>query len=113
MQNYPQVQEYMNIALSSSGESLKKFEAYTDSASGKIEGFKNAFQSLSVSILDSDLFKGVIDSGTKLLTVLENIIDLVGVLPILLGSFNIGKLISTKSLTKSIGNSYGICPLWV
>ena len=83
MQNYPQVQEYMNIALSSSGESLKKFEAYTDSASGKIEGFKNAFQSLSTTTINSDMFKGIIDSGTALLNVLESIIDTLGLMPII------------------------------
>lgn len=83
MQNYPQVQEYMNIALSSSGESLKKFEAYTDSASGKIEGFKNAFQSLSTTTINSDMFKGIIDSGTALLNVLESIIDTLGLIPVI------------------------------
>ena len=86
MQNYSKAQEYMQIATNSSGESLKKYEAYTDSAAGKLEGFANSFQSLSTVAIDSDIFKGVIDSGTALLNILTQIIDIGGGIPALLGT---------------------------
>lgn len=93
MQNYPKVQEYVTIAMNSSGESMKKFEAYTDSATGKIEGFKNAFQTLSNTVINSDLFKGVVDSGTALLNVLENIIETLGLLPVVLTGTGLFKFV--------------------
>lgn len=86
MQNYSKAQEYMQIATNSSGESLKKYEAYTDSAAGKLEGFANSFQSLSTVAIDSDIFKGVIDSGTALLNILTQIIDIGGGIPAVLGT---------------------------
>ena len=35
MQNYSDVQKYMNEAANSSGTSMQKYEAYTDSLAGK------------------------------------------------------------------------------
>lgn len=81
MQNWGKVQEYTKTATEASGQSMEKFSAYQESATGKIEGFKNAFQSLSTATLDSNLFKGVIDSGTVLLTLLTEIIDAFGLIP--------------------------------
>lgn len=86
MQNYSKAQEYMQIATNSSGESLKKYEAYTDSAAGKLEGFANSFQSLSTTALDSDIFKGLVDGGTVLLNLLTSIIDVGNGLPAVLGT---------------------------
>lgn len=81
MQNWGKVQEYTKTATEASGQSMEKFSAYQESATGKIEGFKNAFQSLSTATLDSNLFKGAIDSGTGLLTLLTEIIDAFGLIP--------------------------------
>ena len=81
MQNYDKAQEYIEKANNSSGESIKKYEAYQDSIGGKIEGFKNQFQELSTVTLDSDVFKGVIDSGTALISVLTEIISVGGGVP--------------------------------
>lgn len=81
MQNYDKAQEYIEKANNSSGESIKKYEAYQDSIGGKIEGFKNQFQELSTVTLDSDVFKGVIDGGTALISVLTEIISIGGGVP--------------------------------
>lgn len=85
MQNFPKAQEYMQIATDSSGESMRKYEAYTESAAGKIENFKNSFQTLSTTVLNSDIFKGVIDSGSQFLDILTKITSIGGGLPALLG----------------------------
>lgn len=86
MEQFAQAEEYMTIATSNYGSSMEKFSAYQDSATGKIEGFKNAFQSLSNTFIDSDMFKGIIDVGTEVLNLLENIIDVGGGIPLTLGA---------------------------
>lgn len=78
MQNYDKAKEYIEKANNSSGESMKKYEAYQDSINGKTEEFKNQFQELSTVTLDSDVFKGVIDGGTFLISVLTKLIDVGG-----------------------------------
>lgn len=86
MQNWNKVQEYTKTANEASGQSMEKFAAYQESATGKIEGFKNAFQSLSTTVIDSNVFKGLIDSGTTLLEILTQLIDVGGGMPLMLGA---------------------------
>lgn len=86
MQNWNKVQEYTKTANEASGQSMEKFAAYQESATGKIEGFKNAFQSLSTTAIDSNIFKGLIDSGTTLLNILTQLIDVGGGIPLMLGT---------------------------
>lgn len=86
MQNWNKVQEYTKTANEASGQSMEKFAAYQESATGKIEGFKNAFQSLSTTAIDSNVFKGLIDSGTTLLNILTQLIDVGGGIPLMLGA---------------------------
>lgn len=47
----------------------------------KLEGFQNAFQSLSTAVFDSDIFKGLIDGGTAFLNVLTQILSVGNGLP--------------------------------
>lgn len=86
MQNYGDVQKYMEEAANSSGTSMQKYEAYTDSLAGKIEGFTNSFQTLSSTFLNTDLFGGAIDTGTQFLNILTKIIDTAGGLPLAFGA---------------------------
>lgn len=95
MDQWENVQKYIETALNSSGESMQKYEVYQDSLTGKIEGFKNAFQSLSTTTIEGDFFGGLIDFGTVLLNVLEQLVDKVGIFKGLFAGF-LG-----RSLTKS------------
>ena len=88
MQNYGQVQQLMEEAADSSGTSMEKYEAYTDSLAGKLEGFTNSFQTMSTTFLNSDLFGGLIDGATGFLNILTQIIDVGGGLPAVLGIFS-------------------------
>lgn len=81
MQNYDTALGYIDTAAESSGSSMEKYEAYTDSLAGKLEGFQNAFQSLSTAVFDSDIFKGLIDGGTAFLNVLTQILSVGNGLP--------------------------------
>ena len=51
----------------------------------KIENFKNSFQTLSTTVLNSDMFKVAIDSGSQFLDILTQIASIGGGLPALLG----------------------------
>lgn len=78
MEQYEKAQEYMELANSSSGQSAEKFQAYQESLSGSVEGFKNAFQSLSNTTIDSGFLTGFVDAGTGLLNFLDSAIDKFG-----------------------------------
>lgn len=86
MQNYGDVQKYMSEAADSAGTSMEKYEAYTQSLTGKIEGFTNSFQTLSSTFLGTDFFGGLIDGGTQFLNILTQILDVGGGLPAMLGT---------------------------
>lgn len=87
MQNYSDVQKYMSEAADSAGTSMEKYEAYTQSLAGKIEGFTNSFQTMSTTFLGSDFFGGLIDGGTDFLNILTQILDVGGGLPAMAGLF--------------------------
>lgn len=87
MQQWENVEKYINEADNASGQSMEKYEAYTDSLAGKIEGFTNSFQTLSTTFLDSSLFGGLIDGGTQFLNILTQILDVGGGIPAMLGLF--------------------------
>ena len=88
MQQWGNVEKYIAEADGASGQSLEKYEAYVDSLAGKIEGFTNSFQTMSTTFLNSDLFGGLIDTGTQFLNILTQILDVGGGLPAMLGIFS-------------------------
>ena len=85
MQQWDNVEKYIAEADNASGQSLEKYEAYTQSLAGKIEGFTNSFQTLSTTVLSSNVFGGLIDGATGFLNILTQIIDVGGGLPVVLG----------------------------
>ncbi len=78
---------------------------YLESIEGRIQGFKTSFESLSNTVVDSDLVKGIVDIGTGILNVLDGTIDKLGTIPTLLTAIsagmaikNVGELLNTPSL---------------
>lgn len=103
MEQWGNVEKYIDTANNASGESMQKYSAYTDSLQGKLEGLENSFQSFSNTALSSDIFKGFISSGTSALNILTSFVDQFGLLNtamIGLGMFQ-GKTGSGKSTWKS------------
>lgn len=84
MNNFNTAREATETAMNSDGSALKENEKYMDSISGKIGKFKAQFQEFSSATLDSEVFKGVVDSGTALLNVLTEIISVGNGIPALL-----------------------------
>jgi TP901 family phage tail tape measure protein len=89
MANYDNAKKYMEIANDSSGYATEKFEAYKDSLSGAIEGFKNSFQTLSNTVVGSDFLKGIVNLGTTSLNILDSVIEKLDVIPSLLSAIGI------------------------
>lgn len=87
MQNYGDVQKYMSEAADSAGTSMEKYEAYTQSLEGRIQGFTNSFQTLSSTFLNTNLFGSLIDGGSQFLNILTQILDVGGGIPAMLGLF--------------------------
>lgn len=80
MQQYSKAQEYMQIADDASGTSMEKYNAYTDSLEGKLEGLKSTFESLSSTVLDSDALKGFVSGGTEVLGLIDKLTNSLGVM---------------------------------
>ena len=101
MQQWENVEKYIAEADNASGQSLEKYEAYQDSLSGKIEGFKNQLQETSTVFANSDMMSGLITGGTDALNVVTQLIDQFGLLQTAISA--IGGLLTTKyGLGKSI-----------
>lgn len=75
---------------------------YTESAQGKIEGFKNSFQTLSTTTLNADIFKGVVDGGTAFFNILTKIMDIGSGLPAIIAT--ISGFMSAKGKGKQNNN---------
>ena len=81
-----QIQKAYQTALNSAGSAQKEQDRWLQSAEAKIQQFKAQFQSLSTTAIDSNIFKGLIDSGTTLLNILTQLIDVGGGIPLMLGA---------------------------
>ena len=86
MSNYDTALKYTETSMESSGEAMKKFEAYQDSLAGHTEQFENAFISLSNTIADSDILKFFIDLGTIGVKGIDGFVNAAG----LLGTIGMG-----------------------
>lgn len=80
MENYDKALEYQGISQNSAGEGTKKYETWKEGLTANTEALKNAFQSLSSTIMNSDMLNGFIKGGTGVLTVIDTIIEKVGLL---------------------------------
>lgn len=86
------------------GSAMRENETYLDSIQGKMSQMSSAFQKLSGDLLDSSLVKGLVDIGTAVIDVTDDIVNLVGVLPTLAGAFSSAFAVGGPKLTGSIDN---------
>lgn len=93
-----QIQKALDTALTAEGSALQEQELFLSSLEAKTEQFEAAFQSLSSTILDSELLKGVLDFGTGALNIFDSIIEKVGALPTLIAG--ISAVLSTDNIGK-------------
>lgn len=81
-----QIQKAYETAMNSQGSMQEEQDKWLQSTEAKIQQFQAQFQQLSTTVISSDVFKGLIDSGTGFLNILTQIIDVGGGIPILLTS---------------------------
>ena len=87
MSQFDIARESLNTALNKSeGSAERELENYQKGIEYSIDKFKAQFQELSTSAISSDIFKGAVDSGTALVSVLEKIVSVSGGIPALFSS---------------------------
>jgi hypothetical protein len=78
MSDYSRTQELVAAANSSAGASNEQFEKTMDSLESKLNELKNAWDSFTMGIMNSDILKAGIDLLTGILTAINNITDAFG-----------------------------------
>ncbi len=73
-----QIQKALEATLNAEGSAMQEQERWLESLEAKIQQFEAAFQSLSTTILDSNLLKWFVDFGTGTVKVIDTVIDKIG-----------------------------------
>ena len=95
LNGWEDVDKATSFALNAEGSALEENEKVLDSIQGKVNAYKSAFQSLSNDIVDEDLIKFIVDSGTNILKLLDDTIEKLGLFPTLITA--ISGVISAKN----------------
>ena len=110
MDNFTHAIEANETAMNSQGSAARENAKYLDSIQGRVKAFQSAWEQLSYHIISSDLIKNVVSFGTKIITVIDNIVQGIGALPTALGliatAFGVLKL--TKLIPQFLGLSKAV-----
>ena len=106
MDNYDRTMELVDLAQNSAGQSSIQFRKTLDSLETKINQLSNAFQQFYIQFINSDFFKGLIDSATVLIQRLNELPPLMSVIMIAFSAIAVKNVISSiigsfSSATKS------------
>ena len=71
----------------SAGSAERELENYQKGIEYSLDTFNAQFQELSTTVINADIFKGLIDGGTQFLNILTQILDVGGGIPAMLGLF--------------------------
>jgi TP901 family phage tail tape measure protein len=78
MSDYGRTTELVAAANNSAGASSEQFEKTMESLESKLNELKNAWDSFTMDIINSDALKQGVDLLTKILTTVNNVSDLFG-----------------------------------
>lgn len=87
LENFTVAEKTLKVSAESAGSALKENEIYLDSISGRIQAFSASFQSLSNSLIDSSLVKGVVSIGTGIVNILNHMAKVQMLLPTIISLF--------------------------
>ena len=73
MQNFAHAAEATNVAINSAGSAATENERAMESLEAKVSKVQSAFQTLSASVIDSDLVKNLLDLATAFLNLLNDL----------------------------------------
>lgn len=116
--NLDDLQNALTVSEESAGSAMREQEIWMESLKAKINQFKAAFEALSGTVFSDDFLGGVIDSGTELITILDNIITSLGgignsllVLITIIAALNFTKTVSlVQSFWGSLKIGFGLLP---
>lgn len=98
LQNFDIVEDTIKGATTESVDSMdKQLEVYNQSIQASLDKFHVAFQELSADILNSDLIKGIVDAGTMILKIIDELVKHIGVLGTALTGLGIAKIFTTAT----------------
>lgn len=97
MENYDTVLKYTEESQDAAGTSAQKYTAYMDSIDAKLNTLTATWEQFVNNLNQSGTFKSVIDLGTKLIGVLDTLINKMGLLKVALPAATI-MLVSTRLL---------------
>lgn len=98
--NMSQADKIVNDSIGSAGSAMSEYEKYLDSIQGRIQGFQTSIENLSATLINGDLVKFGITSGTQIIDVLDNLISKFGVLETLIPAVMAG--LSFKNVGKQL-----------
>ena len=75
MSNYKRTMQLMDYANNSTGASNEQFGKTLDSLEAKLNIFQNAWKEFLMGIMNDSWTKGIVDAGTKVLDIVNKIID--------------------------------------
>lgn len=94
MKNFDIARQSVQTAeFESEGSAQRELDNWNKGIEASISHFKAQFQEFSTTMIDSDLFKGIVDGGTAALDVVTQLVDTIGLLPTILGGLGIGAFI--------------------
>ena len=86
MENFDIAQNVLTSSLESAGSAMQEYNTYLEGIEAKTNQFKAAFEALSTTVVNSDFLKGIIEFGTDAISVLDKIVQTLGLIPSLIGS---------------------------
>lgn len=96
-------------SIESEGSAMEEHSRWLDSITAKTQQFKASFESLSTTAVDNPFIKGMVDVGTKVLNIIESIVEKLGTIPTILTGIltvkafkNIGVFTAIDGSLKSI-----------
>ena len=98
LNNFEKVDEVIDKTTDSAGSAMAENEKYLDSINGKISVFQASFESLSNTVINSDLFKTIIDGATGVISILDGVIGKVGAFNSIIAGINAS--LSLKNIGK-------------
>lgn len=104
MQNAEQLENAYDTLKDSAGSAQKEQESYISSLSGKINALKESLIAISMQMIDSDMFKGLVDGATTGVQATSKLIDTFGTFPSIVG-ITTASLIAFNSRIRENTNS--------
>lgn len=98
--NMSQADKIVNDSIGSAGSAMSEYEKYLNSIQGRVQGFQTSIKNLSATLINGDLVKFGITSGTQIIDVLDNLISKFGVLETLIPTVMAG--LSFKNVGKQL-----------